>query len=210
MAADQPAVEGAAPRRFTAQELRELDRRALDAAGGFVADVTVDALSAPTPCAGWTLDVLLRHMVSNNYGFAAAARGEAAQRSVWEDATLDGDPYGAYRASADAVAAAFADDGALERRLDIYGYGVFSAPVAFGMHFVDFLVHGWDVARSIGASGELDEELSEAALAVALRWPYHRPDKAFGVKVEVPIDAPAYQRLVGYLGRPPDWRPTTA
>jgi uncharacterized protein (TIGR03086 family) len=194
-------------RRFTAEELRDLDQRALAVAGGFVAAVTTEALARPTPCEGWTLDVLLRHMVSHNHGFAAAARGEPAQRTVWEDATLDPDPYGAYRASADEVVAAFADDGVLGRKLDIYSYGVFSAPVAFGMHFVDFLVHGWDVARSVGAVGVIDDDLSEAALAVALRWPYHRPDKAFGVKVDVPDDAPAHQRLVAYLGRPPDWQP---
>jgi uncharacterized protein (TIGR03086 family) len=188
-------------------DLRDLDRRALEQADGFIAAVTAEDLARPTPCAGWTLEVLLRHMVSHNHGFAAAARGEPAQRSVWEDASLGEDPYQAYQESAAAVTAAFGAPDVLERKLEVYGYGVFSAPTAISMHFVDFLVHGWDVARAIGSPGELDEEVSAQALRIALRWPYHRPDKAFGEKVDVPEDAPAHQRLVGYLGRRPDWTP---
>lgn len=188
-------------------DLRDADRRALDQAGGFIAAVGPEDLARSTPCAGWTLEVLLRHMVSHNHGFAAAARGEAAQRAVWEDASLGDDPYQAYQDSAAELTAVFGANGVLDRKLEVYGYGVFAAPTAISMHFVDFLVHGWDVARSIGSPGELDEELSAEALRIALRWPYHRPDKAFGEKVEVPADAPTYQRLVGYLGRHPQWTP---
>src|SRR5262245_4876233 len=111
-------------------DLRDLDRSALDQAGGFIAAVTADDLARPTPCAGWTLDVLLRHMVSHNHGFAAAARGEAAQRAVWEDASLGNDPYQTYQDSAAAVTAAFGAPDVFERKLDVYGYGVFPAPTA--------------------------------------------------------------------------------
>ncbi|HEU4421659.1 MAG TPA: TIGR03086 family metal-binding protein [Pilimelia sp.] len=189
-------------------DLWELDRHALDAAGRFVDLVTPDRLGGPTPCGDWTLEVLLRHMVASNHGFAAAARGSDPDPAVWEDADLGGDPAAAYRRSADEVVAAFAAARLADHKFKIYGYGVFAAPTAVGMHFVDFLVHGWDVAASIGAPRALDAELSDAALAIALRWPYHRPDKAFGVRVPVPAEAPVDQRLVAYLGRDPGWSAT--
>ena len=34
-------------------------------------------------------------------------------------------------------------------RLAVYGYGTFPATVALNMHAVDFLGHGWDVARAV-------------------------------------------------------------
>jgi uncharacterized protein (TIGR03086 family) len=188
-------------------DLWELDQRTLAATGRIVARVAPDQLAGPTPCGDWTLEVLLRHMVASNHGFAAAARGLDADPAVWEDAELDDDPYAAYQRSADDVNAAFAAARQTDHKFKIYGYGVFAAPTAIGMHLVDFLVHGWDVAASIGASRTLDTELSEAAMAIALRWPYQRPDKAFGVQVPVPATAPVDQRLVAYLGRRPDWSP---
>jgi uncharacterized protein (TIGR03086 family) len=186
-------------------DLRDLDRRVLAQTGGLVAAVTADQLDLPTPCAGWSLRDLLVHMVANNHGWAEAARGGPSRREVWEEAPLGDDPYRAYLESATAVNAAFAAADLLERKFDVYGYGVFPARFALGMHFVDYLVHGWDVARSLGVAAVFDDELSTAAMRIALRWPYHRPDKAFGVKVDVSDRAPAHDRLVGYLGRSPGW-----
>jgi len=186
-------------------ELVALDRRALEQASRIVSGVTADHLDRPTPCAGWTLRQLLTHMVSNNHGWAEAAMGRSVGAEVWEEIPLGDDPVRAFQESADRVVETFGAEGFADRRLDVYGYGVFPARVAVGMHFVDFLAHGWDVAKSIGAPDELDPELCEAGLKIALRWPYHRPDKAFGVAVEVPEDAPAHHRLVAYLGRSPGW-----
>jgi uncharacterized protein (TIGR03086 family) len=186
-------------------DLWELDRRATAATERIVARVEPDQLGRPTPCGDWTLDVLLRHMVALHRGFAAAARGRAADPALWEDADLGDDPPGAYRRAAAEAVEAFAAARDATHRFDIHGYGAFPAPVAVGMHFVDHLVHGWDVAASVDGARTLDPELSEAALAIALRWPYHRPDMAFGVRVEVPEEAPAGERLVAYLGRSPGW-----
>jgi hypothetical protein len=79
------------------------------------------------------------------------------------------------------------------------------------MHSVDFLGHGWDVARSIGAPDELDERLCVTGLAIAARWPDTPATWGTGAaspfrpRVAVPEDAPAYQRLMGFLGRDPQW-----
>jgi uncharacterized protein (TIGR03086 family) len=187
-------------------DLRDLDRRALAATGGIVAGVTTAHLDLPTPCTGWTLGDLLRHMVGHNHGFATAGRGEP-DPAPWEGVPLGEDPAGAYERSAADVTASFAAEGFLERKVDVHGYGVFPGTTALRMHFVDFLVHGWDVAKSIGADTSLDEELSLAALRIASRWPEASwsPTGPFRDRVRVHDDAPAGERLVAFLGRSPDW-----
>jgi uncharacterized protein (TIGR03086 family) len=199
------SVTALSPTGLTGEQVRDLDRRAVELSVAFAAPATPDQLDRPTPCAGWTLGDLLRHMVANHRGFAAAARGEPTRPEVWQDADLGDDPAAAYKIAAEDVVEAFAADGVLDRPLEVYGYGVFPGRSAIRMHFVDYLVHGWDVARSLGDPGVLDPELAQAGLAIALRWPYQRPDKAFGVKVEVPGSAPAADRLIAYLGRSPAW-----
>jgi hypothetical protein len=59
-------------------DIRVLDQRALKITEAIVSRVDVGLLDRPSPCAEWTLGQLLAHMVGQNYGFAAAARGETS------------------------------------------------------------------------------------------------------------------------------------
>lgn len=189
---------------ITELDLRNLDRRALAATGGIVAKVGAHQLGLPTPCAQWTLGELLRHLVGENHGFAVNARG-VPDRAAWTASRLGDDPVTAYLQSAALVTAAFAEDDVFGRRVEVREFGVFSGGIALSLHFVDFLVHGWDVAKAIGVPAEIDEDLAATALAIARRWPYDRPDGAFDVAVEAPEGAPAFEQLVAYLGRSPSW-----
>jgi uncharacterized protein (TIGR03086 family) len=185
---------------------REFDRLVLESIDGILRSVKADHLALPTPCTGWTLDVLLRHMIGQHRGFAAAARGDEPDPAVWERVVLHPDPYDTYRAAADEVTGAFATPAP---RMQIYGYGEFPPEVAWRMHSVDYLAHGWDVAKTIGAPSGLDPGLCASGLEVAKRW----PETSFGsgdpFAAHVPIadDAPVDQRLMAYLGRDPAWTP---
>jgi len=190
---------------------REFDRRVLAEIDRILAAVTPRHLDLPTPCTGWTVGDLLRHMIGHHRGFAAAAEGKPADPPLWDDVTLDEhDPAGTYLEAAQLVTGAFAHLPDLERPMEIYGYGTFPARIALNMHGVDFLGHGWDVARAIGASPVLDEALCEHGLTLAHRWPdttevFGGPGAPFGAKLDVGADEPAYRRLMGFLGRQPDW-----
>jgi hypothetical protein len=68
------------------------------------------------------------------------------------------------------------------------------------------------LATPCAATGQqlagLDPALAEHALNWSrgmLRPEFRGPDKAFGVEVPVPDDAPAYDRLAGWFGRDPGW-----
>jgi uncharacterized protein (TIGR03086 family) len=196
--------------QLTDLDLRELDARSVAAASAAVSWITPADLARPTPCAGWDLRALLAHMVGENQGFAAAVRAAGTGRPgspSWPPADLGAEPYRDWLASAEAVGARFAEADLYERSVVVREFGTWPGRVALSLHVVDVAVHAWDVARSLGVDPELDPELAEAALAIALRWPYHRPDPVFDVRVEVAGDAPATDRLVGYLGRSPSWRP---
>ncbi|HEY0448664.1 TIGR03086 family metal-binding protein [Actinophytocola sp.] len=191
-------------------DLRELDRRALAVTTGIVGQVRPGQLDAPTPCAGWTLRDLLRHMVGNNNGFAAAALGDTPVADIWDGVDVV-DPVGEFAASATRVADSFRSVEPLAGTFAVLGYGDVPAEQAVGMHFIDYLAHGWDVAVSIGVDAGLEEESCLAVLRIGAGWPRDSPaiwgpEAAFGYRVDVPADAPAADRMLGFLGRSPSWR----
>lgn len=192
-----------------APDLRDLDRQALDAAGRVVAQVTAADLDRPTPCAAWNLGELLRHMVSENHGFAANAAGAPVDRSIWDSGDLGTDPSRAYHDSAAAVTTAFGAPDVYDRRVEVREFGVFPGRVAISMHLVDSVVHGWDVAASVGLPYRPDHDLTATALAIASRFadaPDTRgPGAAFDARVPVPAGASPFERLLGLLGRSPLW-----
>jgi len=184
-------------------DLRGLDRRASEAAGRIVAGVSDDQLRRPTPCAEWDLAALLRHMTANNHGFADAAEGKPADPGVWAGPPLGENWQAAYQESARRVAEAFADEAVLD-------YGTMPGSRAIGMHFIDYLVHGWDVARAVGQAPALDEESCLTVLTMGRGWPdipriWGGPGAPWGNRFPVADDAPAADRMLGFLGRSPNW-----
>ncbi|HEX2133406.1 MAG TPA: TIGR03086 family metal-binding protein [Actinophytocola sp.] len=191
------------------RDLREPDRRVLEVTTGIVGRVRADQLDLPTPCAGWLVADLLRHMVGNNNGFAAAALGEPPVADVWDGVDVT-DPVGEFAPSAQRVTAAFASVEPWTGTFAVLGYGDVPAGQAVGMHFIDYLVHGWDVAVSIGADPGLDPAACDAVLRIGAAWPPDSPviwgpGAAFGHRVEVPDDAPVADRMLAFLGRSPSW-----
>lgn len=189
-------------------DVRDLDRRALAATGEVIAAVTSADLDRPTPCTRWPLTALLEHLVNENRGYAASTMGAPAIVSIWYSGNLQPDPHSAFQDSAAWVTDAFTAPGVLESRFEVREFGYFPAPAAIGMHFVDILVHGWDVAASIGAPYRPDDDLASNALAIAAEWP--RTDQRrseFARRVKVPTDASDFARLLGLLGRSPWWTP---
>ncbi|MEU8796808.1 TIGR03086 family metal-binding protein [Spirillospora sp. NPDC048819] len=191
-------------------DLRPLDRRAADLYLATVAQVKPDALTLPTPCPDWTLHGLLRHQVSQDEGFAAAARGDGARLSAWRGGDLGDDPHAASRASADLVARAFAET-PLDAELvlpEIRDGGAFPAALAISFHLVDLVVHAWDVAVTIGVPWEPAEDLLSASLKVAAIVPDdgRGPGESFAPKRAAAADAAPGDRLLTLLGRSPSRR----
>ncbi|HEY6739397.1 MAG TPA: TIGR03086 family metal-binding protein [Actinopolymorphaceae bacterium] len=186
-----------------------LDAHAVRVGLDLLTKATPDDLTKPTPCAAWTLYGLLAHMATQNHGFAAAARGEASP-DHWKPLPLGDRPFDAYRESAEAVLAAFAADDALERSFLLHEFSAdhrFPAEQAIGFHLVDYVVHAWDVARTLGLTVEFDPDIVAVAHGIVEGVPAEArlaPGAAFGPEVPwsggTPLD-----RLVAFLGRSPSW-----
>ncbi len=168
-------------------------------------------MARPTPCADWTLHGLVTHMAAQHYGFAAAAAGDG-DPARWRPRRLGSDPVADYRAAAEAVLAAFAADGVAGRQFPLPEFAagaLFPARQAVSFHFVDYVAHSWDVARTLGLEVSFAPDLLAAALSVARAVPggEHRfaPGAAFAPAVAWRDGSPLDQ-VVALLGRPPGWR----
>lgn len=192
--------------------VQELDARAVAASVAVVEAVGPGQLELPTPCGDWTLGRLLAHMAGQHHGFAAAARGEDTDLTIWADRPVGDQPAAVYRASAAEVVGAFAEEGVLERAFwlpEVHPRLRFPAPTAIGFHLLDYVLHTWDVAAALGTSAEFDAELLDAALAVAAKVPEGPsrlvPGAAFGPGVPLPAEASPLDRLIASSGRSPAW-----
>ncbi len=186
-----------------------------------VSAVTADDLSKLTPCVGWSLADLLTHMTVQHRGFAAAARGRGADQAIWQPGTVAQavavDPAGTYAAAATAVIDAFAGAGVLDASFALPEFGsgaTFPGSVAIGFHYVDYVVHGWDVARTMGRPFELPVDVVAAALPLAFSVPdgdFRAGDSAvFGPAIPSTEPTTDLDRILAYLGRSPQWEPATA
>jgi len=194
---------------------RPLHRTAVLESIDVVNATTLADLTRPTPCAGWNLADLLSHMTVQHRGFAAAARGSGADPEVWQPesvrASVIADPARTYADAARDVLDAFAADGVSEATFALPDFGpgaTFPGAVAMDFHFVDYVVHGWDVAATLGLPYELPDEVAAAVLPLAMFVPdgeYRSTDGApFGPAVEGDGDDDL-GRILRHLGRRPDW-----
>lgn len=184
----------------------------MDASVDVVSRVQAEDLGRATPCAEWTLADLLAHMIAQHHGFAAAAQGAGGDLAVWQVSPLGDDPVAEYTAAAEAVLAAFAEDGAPEREFilaELQPVSRFPGARAIGFHLIDYVVHGWDVARSLGLPYELDPGVEEISLKIALAVPggsYRlQPDTPFQPALTGGPDAGPMDRILTALGRSPHW-----
>src|ERR1700753_18293 len=155
-------------RMLTISDFRPFHRVAVLASVDVVDAVRPEQLRLPTPCTGWNLADLLAHMTVQHRGFAAAARGEGADPAVLQPATvLDtvlADPAGTHPLAAARGAAGEEVLGATFALPEFGPGAAFPGAMAIGFHFVDYVVHGWDVARTIGIPFDLPADVLAAAL----------------------------------------------
>ncbi|MDX6263653.1 MAG: hypothetical protein QOH84_5341 [Kribbellaceae bacterium] len=190
--------------------LRDLDPRTLDRAATNlcltqVTAVRPDQLTLPTPCDEWNLGELVAHLLAENRGFASNASG-VIDRVAWQPGPPDEVALAEFPASVDQLATAFADDEVLDRQVEVREFGVFPGRVAAAMHFLDYLVHAWDIARSIDRPNPIPDDLADAALTLSPLFPTARPAGGpFAAVVPVAHEAGPVERLLGLVGRDPEW-----
>ncbi|MFF4562039.1 TIGR03086 family metal-binding protein [Streptomyces sp. NPDC001435] len=190
--------------------MKAFNDRAVRESSAVVRRVSVKDLSRPTPCSAWNLGELLAHMAAQHRGFAAAARADGGDLAHWKAEAPGPDAVARYLAAAEAVLTTFAEVGVEEQEFALPEFGAgatFPAIRAIGFHFIDYVVHAWDVARALDLPFTPDPDILDAALPIALAVPNGahrmRPDAAFAPSLPEPADSDALTRILLHLGRSP-------
>lgn len=185
-----------------ARPLAAADRHeAVAAAFGRLAE-GVDDWSAPSPVAGWTARDVVGHLVEWFPGFLAAGGIRLARGPAVAD-----DPTSAWRHQSEGVQALLQDRGE-ESFTHPYAGTHALADAVDRFYTADVFMHSWDLARATGQQADLDADFAEQLLT-GMR-PIEqvlRDSGQYGPAVAVPDDAPVVDRLMGFIGRDPAWRP---
>ena len=183
--------------------------RALSQMTTVLEQVPADSLDAATPCRDWTVRELLRHVVRQNLqNFTASARGDTPDWSATPP-ELGDNWVEDYRNGAHTLLEIWrAAD--LDQQVPMPGGAQAPFRSRVDHQITELCVHAWDLTKAARSSISLDDELADHALAWSrqmLQPQFRGEGKAFDEEVPVPDDAPAYERLVGWFGRDPHWRP---
>ncbi|MEV1286374.1 TIGR03086 family metal-binding protein [Micromonospora sp. NPDC049679] len=190
-------------------DLLELYRRAQPEFIDRVGQIGPEDWSAPTPCADWDVRTLVNHVVGEDRWtvplLAGATIDEVGDRFAGD--LLGADPVERARDSAAQAEVAVSRPGALEHTVHL-SVGDTPAREYLRQLISEHLVHGWDLAVSIGAPPRLDvEAVRETVRWFAEREQSYRDSGIIHGRVEVPPDASEQDQLLGAFGRDPTWHP---
>lgn len=182
-------------------ELLGLSREAVVVFGDVLRNVTPEQLALPTINDEWDVRALINHVVLGYAWEAELMRTGNAPRPHG-DLIGDRDPLAAYTAAAEAMEAAFAEPGALERTVTMPAAQISAMELA-AFRVVDLVSHAWDLARATGQHTDLAPGLCEVALSIARQrlGGWDRALTPFKDELPAPVGSSAADRLAAYLGK---------
>jgi uncharacterized protein (TIGR03086 family) len=184
-------------------DVLELHRRAAGHFGELVLAVRDDQWGNATPCSEWDVRALVNHLVYENRWAVDLVAGKTVAEvgDRYEGDQLGDDPVNAWHESLAAAREALDEPGAIDRTVHL-SYGDETATEYFTQLVTDLTVHGWDLARAIGADDRIDPELAGFVWqAWKDREDMVRGSGMFGEHIDVPEDADTQTRLLALLGR---------
>ena len=164
-----------------------------------------DRWALPTPDDEWDVRALVKHVIAEDLWapplLAGSTIAEVGDR--FDGDQLGEDPEAAWAEAAKASVAAVGSSGALARTVHV-SFGDISGQEYVSQLFCDHVIHGWDLARAIGADEALDPDMVAYAYDFLLPqvdgW---RSAGVFGPPVEVPAGASRQDGLLALTGRRP-------
>ena len=162
-----------------------------------------DKWGAPTPCTEWDVRALVDHVVDETRWLPPLVAGKSLEDAAAELAAdpAPEDRAAGWTAALSAARAALGAPGALDGMVEL-SYGREKASGYCDQMSLDALIHGWDLARGIGA----DDTMPPALVAWAFDYAspmvdMFRASGVYGSAVEVAEDADLQTRLLALMGR---------
>lgn len=169
-----------------------------------VRGVSSDGWDVPAPVAGWTARDVIDHLRWFP-GYLASGHGVTLPAGP----SPTDDPASAWLTQADAVQALLDDPDQADRTVDDPHMG--SMPLrdlVDRIYTADVFMHTWDLARATGQDDRLDPDLcSDLLSGMQPIEEVMRASGQYGPAVPVPDDADVQTRMLGFIGRDPEWRP---
>jgi len=158
---------------------------------------------APSPVADWAARDVVRHLVEWLPAFLAGGSDVRLPAGP----PVDADPAAAWRAHVGAVQALLDDPALADRTLVNPHVGKLPLDRAIDQFYTtDVFLHTWDLARATGQDDRLDPGFCRDLLAgMEPLDKLLRLSGQYGPRVDVPADADAQTRLIGFIGRDPFW-----
>ncbi|MEP7161018.1 MAG: TIGR03086 family metal-binding protein [Dermatophilaceae bacterium] len=193
---------------MTTPDTRPLLDRALDQAGRLVLSTAPADGTRPTPCQGWDVTALTGHLLAVVRRIGAILNGAdpAVLPRIIE--TTDTDTDAAWERERSETRAVLATDDVLDQAV-VLPWGTVTGWQAIASFAGELTTHAWDLAVATGRTHELDDSLAAAVLPGVRQYiPAERGEHVpFAPVVEVGTDATAYEQLVAWEGRDPNWQP---
>jgi uncharacterized protein (TIGR03086 family) len=150
--------------------------------------------------------LLVNHIIGGAYWYADAVRDRVTPPLEGDDDDYAaGDFRAAYAEGIRRAEDAFGAAGALDTEIAFVGRPV-PATTVQRLCALDTFVHGWDLARALGRSTDLDPELADelrehAAPRLPKSFRGTDPDALYRPATDAPAGATAADRLAALLGR---------
>ncbi|MEU4392860.1 TIGR03086 family metal-binding protein [Kribbella sp. NPDC023855] len=178
--------------------------RALDQTQAMIDTVTPTDLDLPTPCPEYDVRTLLGHMITgiSRINLALTGQDPLSVPTVTPGVT---DFPGAWKERRALVDETLSDPAILTMTCTV-PWGTIPGAAAVASYTSEMTTHAWDLAKATGRTDLLDDELAVYCLPLAQQFipaAQRGGPIPFGPVVEVAADAPAYDRLVAWVGRQP-------
>jgi uncharacterized protein (TIGR03086 family) len=173
--------------------------------GDLIAGVDENNRDGRTPCEEYDAQGMVDHLVGWLQVFESGSHGRKFEGDASAYRAGD-DPEAEYRALAAGLVEGWREGG-FDREVPMTGDDPMPAAMVFNMTVMEEMTHGWDLAKATGQPVPYTEEEAAEVLARAektLPAQYRGEGMAFGDIVEVSADAPAIDRLAGFMGRDPN------
>jgi uncharacterized protein (TIGR03086 family) len=172
-----------------------------------VRQVGDDQWELATPCQGWTVRLLVNHLVGEELWTVPMMAGERIEDvgDRFDGDLLGGDPVATAVRAAQQAQAAVVEPVRDDRTVHL-SFGDTPAGEYVRQLGADHLIHSWDLAAAIGADRDLPAELVlEVAGWFAERDAWYRQTGVIGERPHADDHGDPQRRLLVAFGRDPDW-----
>ncbi|MDX6259131.1 MAG: hypothetical protein QOH84_819 [Kribbellaceae bacterium] len=183
---------------------RPMLARALDQTQAMIDTIGADDLALPTPCPEYDVRTLLGHLMTviarinlaltgdNPLSIPTVTPGVTDFAAVWKERR--------------AVVDETLSDPAILTMTCTVPWGTIPGAAAVASYTGELTTHSWDLAKATGRTDLLDDDLATYCLPVvqqAVPADRRGGPVPFGPVIDIPADAPPYDRLAAWQGRQP-------